>query len=31
MQRYCEAVAAANQGARVRAAFLTAQGRLVPA
>jgi ATP-dependent helicase/nuclease subunit A len=31
MQRYCDAVAAANQGARVRAAFLTAHGRLVPA
>ena len=33
MRRYCEAVAAAHSGsgARVRAAFLTAQGRLVPA
>ncbi|HZN48210.1 MAG TPA: 3'-5' exonuclease, partial [Ramlibacter sp.] len=31
MRRYCEAVAAANPGASVRAAFLTAQGRLVPA
>jgi ATP-dependent helicase/nuclease subunit A len=31
MQRYCAAISAANEGARVRAAFLTAQGRLVPA
>jgi ATP-dependent helicase/nuclease subunit A len=31
MRRYCEAVAAAHEGARVRAAFLTAQGKLVPA
>jgi ATP-dependent helicase/nuclease subunit A len=31
MRRYCAAVAAAHEGARVRAAFLTAQGRLVPA
>lgn len=31
MRRYCEAVAAANEGAPVRAAFLTAQGRLVMA
>jgi ATP-dependent helicase/nuclease subunit A len=29
MRRYCEAVAAANEGAQVRGAFLTAQGRLV--
>ena len=31
MRRYREAVAAANEGAVVRTAFLTAQGKLVPA